>query len=174
MMQALKKCGHLKQALALYDENKSNQRNKMDAVSLTTVLGICTEITSIEKAKEIHENISGSKEELFLSKNHTNISLWNTLMNCYGECGDLDATRNVWKWMSDHHLATTHTQTELLEGSFPHAFFGLKKRVVRKRETWEGAALSSIGQSKVLAWLAKRLFDARQSEMTRFSLLLSP
>ncbi|PRQ41568.1 putative tetratricopeptide-like helical domain-containing protein [Rosa chinensis] len=98
MISGYVKVGNYFRALGLYDEMKE-AGVRPNAITVTSILSVCSQLTALEKGKEIHRTVVDSELE-------TNEIVMGALLDMYAKCGVVDEARNIFNRLPGRDLVS--------------------------------------------------------------------
>ncbi|KAL6196007.1 hypothetical protein ACLB2K_031624 [Fragaria x ananassa] len=98
MISGFVKAGNYFEALGIYDEMIEAGARPND-ITATSILSACSQLTALEKGKEIHRTVVDSELEI-------NEIVMGSLLDMYAKCGAVDEALNVFKKLPSRDLVS--------------------------------------------------------------------
>ncbi|KAL6199656.1 hypothetical protein ACLB2K_029439 [Fragaria x ananassa] len=98
MISGFVKAGNYFGALGMYDEMIEAGVRPND-ITVTSILSACSQLTALEKGKEIHRTVADSELEI-------NEIVMGSLLDMYAKCGAVDEALNVFKKLPSRDLVS--------------------------------------------------------------------
>ncbi|XP_050369748.1 pentatricopeptide repeat-containing protein At5g27110 [Argentina anserina] len=98
MISGYVKVGNYFEALGIFEEMKE-AGVRPNAITVTSILSACSQLTALEKGKEIHRTVVDSELE-------TNEIVMGSLLDMYAKCGAVDEARSVFNKLPSRDLVS--------------------------------------------------------------------